>query len=428
MTWKTALWGLALQLCAGLAVAENLELTAGAQFRYESPTTVARAAVGDPKLLSAQVLSAREILLTPKAPGNTTLMLWPRGGPAREYAVTIMPAGLVADGAIEARQVGGKTLLQGTTDSLVEHSRAAQLLDAKTTVDTTEQAGGVQVQTDIRIIEISRSNLKQVGAFLGVNRPAFTFASGPAGSFQGVDSDSGIFTLLSAGGFLPSANAHSIVIGRAKSEVLGAISALQSNGFAYTLAEPSLVSLSGQSATFLAGGEFPYPSANRNGDIQIEFKEFGVRLQLTPTVIDPRRIMLKVAPEVSELDFNGGVKTGGVQVPGLRIRRTDTAIQLAPGESFIIGGLISSNTMSQLDKFPGLGDLPVLGAFFRSTRFSREDRELIMIVTPHLVDPIASAATLPEPGRAYRTYTPGFGDMLFGDSATPGAAAVGFSR
>lgn len=407
-----------------------LDINVGSQLRHRSAVAVTRAAVGNPALLSAQVLSGREILLTAKEPGNTTLIVWTAQG-VSEYTVNIAPAGIeTGSGADAHRQLGAKTLIGGATSSLTEHANTVQLIGADAALDTTEHAG-IQVQTDIRIIEVNRTSLKQAGVFFGVNRPSVTFATGGSGVLQGVEGENGVFNLLSATGFLPMADAHSIVIGRARSGVLGAISALQSNGFAYILAEPSLVSLSGQSATFLAGGEFPFPTSNRNGDIQITFKEFGVRLQLTPTVIDARRIMLKVAPEVSELDFNGGVRTGGVTVPGLRVRRTDTSIQLAPGESFIISGLISTETTSNADKFPGLGDLPVLGAFFRSTRFDRANRELIMIVTPHLVEPIRSHTELPELAREYRNYVPTFGDMLFGDPTTPTASAdsgVGFSH
>ena len=209
---------------------------------------------------------------------------------------------------------------------------------------------------------------------------------------------------------------------------------IRDSGYAYTLAEPSLVALSGHTASFLAGGEFPYPASNNNGDVKIEYREFGVRLKLTPTVLDNQNIMLKVAPEVSELDFVSGIQTGGVAVPSLRVRRTDTAVQLASGESFIISGLISTRTANSADKFPGLGDIPILGAFFRSTRFEREDKELIMIVTPHLVRPLAAQARLPElPGEIYRRHQPSFGDILFGDAQpeysgkTWSSPGVGFS-
>src|SRR5690606_4039263 len=147
--------------------------------------------------------------------------------------------------------------------------------------------------------------------------------------------------------------------------LLGVISVLEANGFAYTLAEPSLTAMSGQSATFLAGGEFPIPVEQRDGAVTVEYKEFGVRLTLTPTVLDRDRIMLKVAPEVSELDFTAAVQAAGVSVPALTVRRTETAIQLGDGESFVISGLISRNNTGNVDKVPLLGDLPILGAFFK---------------------------------------------------------------
>src|SRR5690606_15472237 len=161
---------------------------------------------------------------------------------------------------------------------------------------------------------------------------------------------------------------------------------LEGSGFAYTLSQPSLVAMSGQSASFLAGGEFPVPVPMSNSNnFTIQFKEFGVRLTLTPTVVSANRIILRVAPEVSELDFNNGVSVAGPSVPALNVRRTDTGVQLANGESFVISGLVSTRNQAMVDKLPGLGDVPVLGAFFRSSRIDREERELLMIVTPHLV-------------------------------------------
>ncbi|XAW88879.1 hypothetical protein ABDK09_18055 [Vibrio sp. CDRSL-10 TSBA] len=178
--------------------------------------------------------------------------------------------------------------------------------------------------------------------------------------------------------------------------------------------KPSLVTLSGHTATFLAGGEFPYPRSSNDGDISIDFKEFGVRLNLSPTVMEDNRIMLKVAPEVSELNYSNSVSTGGVQVPGISVRRTDTTVQLGDGETFIISGLISSTTMKNADRFPGLGDIPILGAFFSSSRLEKNDKELMMVVTPHLVRPIAKGATLPPlPGEIYRNYQPDFFKMVF---------------
>src|SRR5699024_3743675 len=193
------------------------------------------------------------------------------------------------------------------------------------------------------------------------------------------------------------------------------INALERGGFAYTLAEPSLTALSGQTATFLSGGEFPVPvrGGDSLGSTQVEYKNFGIGLALTPTVIDEDQIILKIAPEVSEIDFSSGVQADGVSVPGLRVRRSETTVSLAPGETFIISGLVSRNTVNSSDRIPGLGNIPVLGAFFRSTRIEREDKELIMVVTPHLVSPKSS--TMPPgtlPGAGYHDASTGWLDMM----------------
>ncbi len=151
-----------------------------------------------------------------------------------------------------------------------------------------------------------------------------------------------------------------------------------------------------------------------HGEVVVVNEKFGIRLTLTPTVMNNRRIALKVAPEVSELDYSAGIQSGGVAVPALRVRRTDTSVMLADGESFVISGLTSSNSVSNVDKFPWLGDIPILGAFFRSTKLDKDDRELLMIVTPHLVQPLAADAQLPDlPGEGLRHYDPGFSRLYF---------------
>src|SRR5690606_16291671 len=147
--------------------------------------------------------------------------------------------------------------------------------------------------------------------------------------------------------------------------------------------------------------------------LSTEYKEYGIRLNLTPTVIDRNRIHLKVAPEVSELDYNAGVVIAGIQVPALNIPRTDTSISLADGESFVISGLINSSSRSAVDKLPGLGAIPILGAFFRNSGMQREDKELLMIVTPRLVNPLAADAQLPAlPGEHLHNYDPSVLEML----------------
>ena len=393
---------------------KTLRLELGEQQMLSTKYSVKRSAIGRPEVASLKVLNSREFLLTAKQLGATSLLLWQGGKQPTEFRIEVIPSlspsvrsGIAVDSS------GPYISLEGETQSLQQHQ---QLLTSSgpNVLDNTVQRGSMQVQTDIRIVEFSRSQLKQIGTALSYVGGDTSIATGGTGLLPLLEGSGPLGELL---GITPTgADASSILVGHVKNGFSAAINALARNGYAYTLAQPSLVSMSGQTATFLAGGEFPYPASNRDGQIQIEYKEFGVRLHLTPTVLNENSIMLKVAPEVSDLDFSNGVQTSGVSVPSLRVRRTDTSIQLAPGESFIISGLVSRNTFTNADRLPGLGDIPILGALFRSTRFSQEDKELLMIVTPHLVNPIAKDAALPEmPGETYKHYVPSFTDMLFRD-------------
>ncbi|MCW5462682.1 type 4b pilus Flp secretin RcpA, partial [Pseudomonas aeruginosa] len=257
---------------------------------------------------------------------------------------------------------------------------------------------------------VSRSKLKQASTSF-VRRGGNLWVLGAPGSLGDIKVNADGSGL--GGTFGAGASGFNLIFGGGK--WLSFMNALEGSGFAYTLARPSLVAMSGQSASFLAGGEFPIPVPNgTNDNVTIEYKEFGIRLTLTPTVMNNRRIALKVAPEVSELDYSAGIQSGGVAVPALRVRRTDTSVMLADGESFVISGLTSSNSVSNVDKFPWLGDIPILGAFFRSTKLDKDDRELLMIVTPHLVQPLAADAQLPGlPGEGLRHYDPGFSRLYF---------------
>lgn len=425
---------LALVTVAQASPYKTLRMTIGEQQALTTQHSVKRSAMGNPEVASLKVINSTQFLLTAKQIGSTQLLLWQGNSEPTTFKIDVVPdiAGSTTAGiAIDA--AGNNIVLQGKTQSLIQHD---QLIAAagENAVDNTVQEGGIQVQTDIRIIEYSRSQLKQIGTALAYTGGDTSIATGAA-SLLPILSGNPVGQLL--GGIATGSDASSILVGHATGSFKAAVNALQQNGYAYTLAEPSLVSLSGQTASFLAGGEFPYPVSSREGQVQIEFKEFGVRLRLTPTVLSENSIMLKVAPEVSDLDFNSGVQASGVSVPALRVRRTDTTIQLAPGESFIISGLVTRNTFNNADRVPGLGDIPILGALFRSTRFEQDDKELVMIVTPHLVKPIAKNTVLKElPGEIYQDYAPSFTTMLFGDSqkgngttkSTKSSAGVGFSN
>ncbi|MEO1019929.1 MAG: type II and III secretion system protein family protein, partial [Pseudomonadota bacterium] len=180
-------------------------------------------------------------------------------------------------------------------------------------------------------------------------------------------------------------------------DVNGIIDLLEREGLITILAQPNLTALSGETASFLAGGEFPIPIAQDDNEITIEFKEFGVSLAFTPTVLNKSRISLRVRPEVSELSDQGAIRLGELVIPALKVRRAETTIELGSGQSFAIGGLVSNNTRSSVEKVPGVGDVPILGTLFRSSRFQRNETELVIIVTAFLVNPVSDRDQLRSP-------------------------------
>lgn len=372
--------------CAALSSAPSvMEIGQGIQQDIRSPVAITRLAVGDPKIADVHVNGNDNggFLLTGVGAGTTSLMVWTACSSSPRQSMVFVRG----------------TAISAMTDPNLPPSEDPLLPS--------------QVQTDIRFVEVSRNKLKEASTSI-FGKGSNNFLFGSPGTVPGVTVTPG-----TVGGTRPAIplnnNNFNIVWGGGSSKVLGMLNAMESSGFAYTLARPSLVALSGQSASFLAGGEFPVPVPNGEGNgISIEYKEYGVRLTLTPTVVGSNRIALKVAPEVSELDFSNGVTIAGTTVPALNVRRTDTSISLADGESFVISGLINTRNVASVDKFPGLGDLPILGALFRSSQINRDERELLMIVTPHLVQPLAANAQLPTlPGEGLRNYDPNFFKMYF---------------
>lgn len=359
--------------CASLGqLPATLEVGEGLQQAIQSPVAITRLAVGDPKIADVHVNGNQAFLLTGVSSGATSLMIWTACSPSPRQTMVF---------------VKGK---------------ATSALTSLSLSPSEDPSLPSQVQTDIRFVEVSRTKLKEASTkFLGIGTNFFLSSPNILSPTEGV--------------FKLPVSTDNFNVGFGGGRVKAMINALESSGFADTLARPSLVALSGQSATFLAGGEVPIPVPSAGSDtISIEYKEFGIRLTLTPTVIDRNRISLKVAPEVSELDYSNAVAIQGIRVPALTVRRTDTSVSLADGESFVISGLISTNNRSTIDKFPGLGDIPILGAFFRDSNISREEKELLMIVTPHLVQPLAANAQLPSlPGENLRSYDPNWYRLFF---------------
>ncbi len=433
---------LPLSLWAGVAPENVVLLEAGTHHLMREDLNVSRVAVGNPDIADVNVINRHELLVTGKSEGVTSLLVWYKGvKQTRAYRLVVRPIeDPLADGAAQDEELAGARIadgrLGGELPNVMAHARARQQAGDKP-VDASAITLQTQVLTEIKIAELSRSTLKQFGFNFLVNQLDGTAALTRPGTLSGATITRNEATdnraafnsveLTSGSGFLPLSNAFNLVFGDATQNILGYLSVLEGQGLVRTLAEPSLVAMTGQTATFLAGGEFPVPvSQGTSGGISIEYKEFGVRLSLTPTVLDRNRIALKVAPEVSELDFSAGVQVSGTAVPALTVRRTDTTVELGDGESFVISGLVSRNMMANVDKVPFLGSIPILGAFFKSSRYDRDERELVMVVTPHLVSPLKAGADTPElPGQKYDGYKPSSANLIFMET---GNFSSGYSR
>lgn len=249
------------------------------------------------------------------------------------------------------------------------------------------------VQVDVRVVEFSRSAIKQAGLNLFKSNNGFSFGSFAPSSLQSSSYNPSAGLTVTA--VSPITSAFNLVVGSTSRGIAGNLSVLEQNNLARILAQPTLVALSGQSASFLAGGEIPVPVPQSLGTISIEYKPYGIGLTVTPTVLGPNRIALKVAPEASQLDFLNAITINSITVPALTTRRADTTVELGDGESYVIGGLVDRETTSNVSKVPFLGDLPIIGAFFKSLNYQQNDKELVFVVTPHLVSPIAAGASLP---------------------------------
>ena len=305
---------------------------------------------------------------------------------------------ILPDTEIEAHSIPGGLLLTGLVNTAGEAEQARRigrrfLAKEEELINQIGIVGPNQVNLRVRVAEVSRSVMKRLGFnfdILGsIGNIAFGLATGRP-----------FLTGIGTGGGL--ADSSGVLSGAFSSRNFDAnaiIDALEDEGLVTLLAEPNLTALSGETATFLAGGEFPVPVAAEDNKITIEFKQFGVSLAFTPVIVNGERITLTVVPEVSALSASGAVQLNGFTVPALTTRRADTTVELGSGQSFAIAGLLQANTNQNVNETPGLAEIPILGALFRSTEFQRNETELVIIVTPYLVRPISSAAlALPTDG------------------------------
>ena len=421
--------------------ADDLVLQAREQRPWTLPGDLERVAIADPGVADIVMLRGqRQALLVGKAPGTTTLLLWhrkqaePQRLQVRVQSAVQGAADTGANGLVFTQQ-DNQGLLQGSTDSVLSHMQeqktAAMALGKEGLLAdaSTVSSGGV-VQVEVKVVEFNKTALKQIGISFQNRNGNFAYGfARPGGQLPG---NTGILPGMKEGNSgneaeSPISSAFRLVFGSTKGLWNADVDLLQSNGMARVLAEPTLVALSGQSASFLAGGELPILEPQGLGTTTITYKPFGIGLTVTPTVLAPNRIALKVAPEASDLDYSNAIALNGVQIPSITTRRADTTVELGDGESFVIGGLVSSNVVSNVGKIPLLGDLPIIGSFFRNFDYKRQDKELVIIVTPRLVKPLARNTDLPLPGdREAKPHMPEWGAWLLGPiSRDP---VPGFSR
>lgn len=383
----------------------EIDASKGTLLRLDRPASAVF--VADPDVADIQMKSPRLIYILGKKAGQTTLyavdaderVLANRRitvshdiSRLRDALNAIMPGGTV-----QARSVDSNVVLSGTVRTPAEAEEARRLAtgivsDPKKVLSTIAVTAPSQVYLRVRVAEVSRDVLKQFGINWDAALSSGSFLLGLASGNP----------VVAGGNFLTrNAGTNSLFgsFSRGKLDLNGLIDALDDEGLITVLAEPNLTAISGKPANFLAGGEFPIIVPDTNNRATVAFKQFGVSLAFTPTILGPDRISLHVNPEVSQLSTAGAVQISGFTIPALTTRRAETTVELGNGQSFAIAGLLQNNITQDLSKFPGLGDLPVLGTLFRSDKFQRKESELVIMVTPYIVRPISTGRiALPTDG------------------------------
>jgi len=391
--------------------AEKLDLVVGKSVILKSFEPVQRLSIAAPEIADFVLLSAHEIYLTGKTAGATNLTLWQNKKVAAIYDLEVaydisrlkqkLHDLLPDERDLRVIATHDSITLSGLISSTTNLSQALALAGAfapeNKVVNLLKVAGVHQVMLEVRVAEMSRSLTKRLG---------FNFSYLSSGGGFGISTLGGLASMVSPDDAVLAAGPVGLAISPAVNALFrfntgsatwtGLIDALKDDGLLKILAEPTLVALSGHTAYFLAGGEFPVPVPQGLGTVGIDYKQFGVSLSFTPTVLSPDKISIKVVPEVSELDFSTAIQTQGFVVPGTTTRRTSTVVELADGQSFAIAGLLRETVVDSLSKYPLLGDIPILGALFRSRSFQKKETELIIVITPRLVKPLDMAKqTLP---------------------------------
>jgi pilus assembly protein CpaC len=392
----------------------ELSVTVGKSVLVDSPQTIERIAVSNGALAEAVAISPHEMMLNGLAPGETSLIIWQQGGNRLFFDLTVqrnetrldgirreMAQELGGDDKVTINMEGDNVFLRGTVPTLSAAQRAVDIASTlgkpvnllRVNIPGTE----AQILLKVRFADVDRSATKQLGINLFSLGATNTVGSATTGQFQS--------PLVSSvgGGTTPTvtlSNPLQVFLFRPDLNLGTTIAALESRNLLQILAEPNVMAINGHNASFLAGGEFPFPNLQGGGSglgaVTIQFREFGVRINFTPTVTPRGSIRLSVTPEVSSLDFANGLIFQGFTIPALSTRRMSTEIELEEGQTFAIGGLLDNRDTETFNKVPGLGNIPFFGNLFRSRQITKNNSELLVMVTPELVRPIPKGQARPD--------------------------------
>lgn len=387
--------------------AKVLALEVGKGAMLTLPAPAASVFVVDPAIADVQAPTARNLFVLGKKWGTTTVYVMAADGRTiLERAVQVGPALDSLREVLRTRFPSMPVRMDVTDGAIILTGSAPTASDADAVVQAVKQyannttsvvnrmtvSQSQQIQLRVRITEVDRNVTQQ----LGINWNAFGTAAGKfiGGVYNGrsIYDYSQTVTGQAAGTYpitIQSGNVYSFLGGFkvGNTDIEGVLDALNQEGLISVLAEPNLVALSGQTASFLAGGEYPVPVSETNGAIGVSFKQYGVKLDFTPTVLNDGRISLKVRPEVSQIDSTVSVTSNSITIPGLSVRRADTTVELASGQSFAIAGLLQAMSSDTVSQVPGLGSIPIIGKLFTSKKYTNNKTELVITVTPYLAKP-----------------------------------------
>lgn len=375
----------------------DLRLAIGQSQIIQSAVPLEQVVIGSPDVADIKLLSSRRVLILGIKPGRTNLVFRQKDGDlvalmdvSVGYDLTgikyklneLMPN----ESGMQVRDTNDRVILSGEVSSALAMDKALSVarsfVPSEKVTNLLQVGGGQQVMLEARIAEVSRSSMKELGL-----ESQFLDGSGKWGVVMG-KAMSNPFGTISPQDFATASAVNPVSsLGLPFNSLRISLQALEEKGLAKTLAEPNLVALSGQEANFLAGGEFPIPVAQSGtaSSITVDYKTFGVGLRFTPTVLDSDKINLKLVSEVSEVDAINSLTLAGIKLPSFATRRAGTTVELADGQSFAIAGLMSNSMDNAISQFPLLGNIPVLGALFRSTKYQRNETELVVVVTARLV-------------------------------------------